>query len=82
MFLLRRPSRNANDPESADEHLAIIDVAKNRNGETGEVRVNFFREYTRFEDKPLDATGHAAEQWEKDAPSRSDTTYTQEKFTS
>ncbi len=55
VFLLRRPSRNAQDPESNDEQLAIIDVAKNRNGEIGEVRVNFVREYTRFEDRPLPA---------------------------
>ncbi|MBQ1346307.1 MAG: replicative DNA helicase [Kiritimatiellae bacterium] len=55
VFLLRRPSRNAQDPESGDELLAIIDVAKNRNGEIGEVRVNFVREYTRFEDRPLPA---------------------------
>lgn len=53
VFLLRRPSRNSNDPESNDEQLAIIDVAKNRNGEIGEVRANFVREYTRFEDRPL-----------------------------
>ena len=53
VFLLRRPSRNSQDPESADQTLAIIDVAKNRNGETGEVRVNFLREFTRFEDRPL-----------------------------
>ena len=53
VFLLRRPSRNSQDPESGDEQLAIIDVAKNRNGEIGEVRVNFVREYTRFEDRPL-----------------------------
>ena len=53
VFLLRRPSRNSNDPESGDEQLAIIDVAKNRNGEIGEVRANFVREYTRFEDRPL-----------------------------
>lgn len=48
VFLLRRPSRNKNDPESEDQRLAIIDVAKNRNGETGEVRVDFLREITRF----------------------------------
>ena len=53
VFLLRRPSRTSTDPESGDEQLAIIDVAKNRNGEIGEVRVNFVREYTRFEDRPL-----------------------------
>jgi len=53
VFLLRRPSRNSNDPEAGDLTLAIIDVAKNRNGETGEVRVDFVREYTRFFDRPL-----------------------------
>ena len=53
VFLLRRPSRTSSDPESGDETLAIIDVAKNRNGETGEVRVNFFREFTRFGDREI-----------------------------
>jgi replicative DNA helicase len=57
VFLLRRPSRNAADPESQDETLAIIDVAKNRNGETGEVRVNFIREFTRFCDREVEHTG-------------------------
>lgn len=28
-------------------------ATKNRNGEIGEVRVNFIREFTRFEDRPL-----------------------------
>jgi len=56
VFLLRRPSRNSQDPEAGDEQLAIIDVAKNRNGEIGEVRANFVREYTRFEDRPLPVT--------------------------
>ncbi len=56
VFLLRRPSRNAQDPDSADQLLAIIDVAKNRNGEIGEVKTNFVREYTRFEDRPLENT--------------------------
>ena len=32
----------------------IIDVAKNRNGETGEVKVNFVREFTRFFDRPIE----------------------------
>ena len=45
--------RTPSDPESADETLAIIDVAKNRNGETGEVRVNFIREFTRFCDREI-----------------------------
>ena len=54
VFLLRRPSRTPTDKESSDETLAIIDVAKNRNGETGEVRVNFFREYVRFGDREIE----------------------------
>ena len=53
VFLLRRPSRTPSDPESSDQDLAIIDVAKNRNGETGEVRVNFVRELTRFFDREI-----------------------------
>ena len=53
VFLLRRPSRTPSDPDSNDETLAIIDVAKNRNGETGEVKVNFYREYTRFGDREI-----------------------------
>ena len=52
VFLLRRPSKNSNDPQSTDENLAIIDIAKNRNGETGEVEVNFLRKFTRFVDRP------------------------------
>ena len=53
VFLLRRPSRTPTDPDSADENLAIIDVAKNRNGEIGEVKVNFYREFTRFGDREI-----------------------------
>ncbi len=57
VFLLRRPSRTPSDPRATDETLAIIDVAKNRNGETGEVEVNFFREFTRFGDREKVASG-------------------------
>jgi len=57
VFLLRRPSRTASSKDAGDETLAIIDVAKNRNGETGEVRVNFFREYTRFGDREIERKG-------------------------
>ena len=53
VFLLRRPSRTASSKDAADETLAIIDVAKNRNGETGEVKVNFFKEFTRFGDREI-----------------------------
>jgi replicative DNA helicase len=57
VFLLRRPSRTPTDPESNDEMLAIIDVAKNRNGETGDVRVNFVKEYVRFFDREIQNAG-------------------------
>ena len=57
VFLLRRPSRTSTDPDSNDLNLAIIDVAKNRNGETGEVRVNFVREFTRFCDRAIESKG-------------------------
>ena len=57
VFLLRRPARTASSKDAGDETLAIIDVAKNRNGETGEVRVNFFREYTRFGDREIERKG-------------------------
>ena len=54
VFLLRRPSRTATSKNADDETLAIIDVAKNRNGETGEVKVNFFRTFTRFGDREIE----------------------------
>ena len=57
VFLLRRPSRNSNDPESQDLTLAYVDIAKNRNGETGEVKMNFVREHTRFLDREPEHTG-------------------------
>jgi replicative DNA helicase len=50
-LLLRRPSRVSGDPEHDDERLAIVDVAKHRNGPTGEVRLDFEGELTRFGDR-------------------------------
>ena len=80
VFLLRRPSRTATSKDSGDERLAIIDVAKNRNGETGEVKVNFVREYVRFEDRPLDANEATAAEVEAGRPSRAEENYTQEQM--
>ena len=51
VFLLRRPSRTATSKMADDLTLAIVDIAKNRNGETGEVKMSFIREFTRFEDR-------------------------------
>ena len=51
VLMLRRPKKYPDDPESDDELLAIIDVAKHRNGPTGEVRLNFEEQFTRFRDR-------------------------------
>lgn len=49
--LLRRPCIYKNDEDAEDKTLAVIDVAKHRNGPIGEVRMNFDAEYTRFDDR-------------------------------
>jgi len=51
VLLLRRPCRNPGDSEFDDKKLAIVDVAKHRNGPTGEVRLNFEESLTRFADR-------------------------------
>ena len=51
VLLLRRPCRNPGDPEFDDKTLAIVDIAKHRNGPTGEVRLNFEEGLTRFGDR-------------------------------
>ena len=50
-LLLRRPCKAPKDDEFDDKTLAIVDVAKHRNGPTGEVRLNFNEELTRFGDR-------------------------------
>jgi replicative DNA helicase len=52
VFLLRRPCRSKTAKWHENELLAIVDIAKHRNGETGEVDLNFYKEATRFEDRP------------------------------
>ena len=52
ILLLRRPSfMGSKVPEHDDRLLAIVDVSKNRNGATGEVRLNFDGATTRFKDR-------------------------------
>lgn len=53
VLLLQRPSYYNKEMEagSGEDTLAVVDVAKHRNGPTGEVKLNFFREITRFEDR-------------------------------
>jgi replicative DNA helicase len=65
VFLLRRPSRSKKAMWHDDELLAIVDVAKNRNGETGEVDFNFYRERTRFGDRMPGTRGKKANQAEE-----------------
>jgi len=51
VMLLRRPSRYDNDPDHDDERLAIVDIAKNRNGPIGKVKMDFDGALTRFSDR-------------------------------
>ncbi len=57
VLLLRRPSKYPGDKEYEDRELAIVDVAKHRNGPTGDVRLNFEEALTRFSDRADDAGG-------------------------
>lgn len=52
--MLRRPCKYEDDPDAGDRMLAVVDVAKHRNGPTGEVFLNFEEEYTRFRDRGTD----------------------------
>ncbi len=51
VLLLRRPCKYPDDKEAEDRTLAIVDVAKHRNGPTGEVRLNFEDQFTQFSDR-------------------------------
>ncbi len=57
VLLLRRPCRYPGSEESDDPTLAIVDVAKHRNGPTGEVRLNFNDQLTRFCDRADNRAG-------------------------
>lgn len=56
VMLLRRPCRSPEDksPDHDDPTLAIVDVAKHRNGPVGEVRLNFEDRFTEFSDRAED----------------------------
>ena len=51
VLLLYRPSYYKQGDDRNTDNLAMVDVAKFRHGSTGEVRMSFQREYTRFEDR-------------------------------
>jgi len=49
--MLRRPCRYNDDPEHDVKDLAYVDVAKQRNGPTGEIALTFEEQFTRFKDR-------------------------------
>ena len=52
VMLLRRPYMvRATRDDAATENLAIVDIAKHRNGEVGDVEMEFLRDFTRFGDR-------------------------------
>jgi len=53
VLLLQRPSFNDAHKGDVDENdlLAVVHIAKHRNGPTGKVNMNFFKNFTRFEDR-------------------------------
>ncbi len=59
VLLLYRPSYYKHGDERNDDNLAVVDVAKFRHGETGDVQMSFIREYTRFEDRARHDDGYA-----------------------
>jgi replicative DNA helicase len=56
VLLLRRPCKYPSDKNASDERLAIVDVAKQRNGATGEVQLDFDAAFTRFGNRAAPAT--------------------------
>lgn len=57
VMLLRRPCKYPSDKDSGDLRLAILDVAKHRNGPTGEVKLDFDDRFTRFSNRLGGADG-------------------------
>ncbi|MDF7807830.1 replicative DNA helicase [Pontiellaceae bacterium B12219] len=51
VWLLYRPSYYKQGDDRNTDNLAILDIAKFRHGATGDVKLSFIREYTRFEDR-------------------------------
>jgi replicative DNA helicase len=57
VLMLRRPCKYEGDEHYDDKSLAVVDVAKHRNGPTGEALLNFEDEYTRFRDRARGVDG-------------------------
>ena len=54
IMLLRRPCKYPGSSGSEFKDLAVVDVAKNRNGRVGEVKLTFIDELTQFADRNND----------------------------
>ena len=52
VIMLRRPIKNKDDPKYDENNpgLAMVDVAKQRNGRTGEIEMHFDEQHTNFKD--------------------------------
>ncbi|HAS83057.1 MAG TPA: replicative DNA helicase [Verrucomicrobia bacterium] len=59
VLMLRRPCKYPGSERSDDTTLAIVDVAKQRNGPTGEIELIFEDSYTRFRDRDHGVDGYA-----------------------
>ncbi len=51
VLLLRRPCKYPEDEKHDDRKLALVEVAKHRNGPTDTIELNFEEDYTRFENR-------------------------------
>ena len=63
VLLLYRPSYYKHGDERNDDNRAVVDVAKFRHGETGDVQMSFIKEYTRFEDRDPRDDDHAPSEY-------------------
>ena len=68
VLLLRRPCKNPKDQEFLDKTLAYVDVAKHRNGPTGEARLDFQDEFTKFTDRAGERYGDEGQYVPMDTP--------------
>lgn len=66
VLMLRRPQKYDETLQDTDPLLAYVDVAKNRNGPTGEIELNFVEEYTLFRDRSHGVDGIAPPSEEDD----------------
>lgn len=83
VMLLRRPFMvRATREDEATQNLAIVDIAKHRNGEVGDVKMDFQRDFTRFGDYDprQDAAGGspAADEALQEAPPDTQPTYVED----